>query len=298
MTIVDGKCNLCSAVNPAFYCRKEDVDVYRCCRCGLIYAGETRNDAELRKHYSKDYFDSYFRNEAVHLTKRFKKRLSDIRRYAPAGNILDVGCGAGFFLHLTEQHGYSVKGVELSQFAAEYARSSFGLDVFHGYLDEAGYDPESFDIITLWHILEHVTDPRQFLAQVHALLKKDGILALEVPNIGSFPARVSGLFWELMAPREHFYYFTQDTLTRLLQEEGFTITDARTFYWTTPSMFFRARATAARGLRAIIMNSLALALYPLSMMRFRMAPKFFPGDVLLVYARKTTKGQRDAVAQE
>ena len=288
------KCHLCQDTHPTFYCRKDDIDVYQCAKCGLIYAGETRNDTELRQHYSKEYFDSYFKNEAIHLAKRFKKRLPDLRRHAPAGNILDVGCGAGFFLHLASQNGYQAKGVELSEFAAEYARTHFSLDVFHGYLSDADLAPESFDIITLWHVLEHVTDPRDFLAQVHALLKKNGLLALEVPNIGSFPAQASGLFWELMAPREHFYYFSPETVSRLLKESGFTIIDLTTFYWTTPTMYFRARAAASKGVRKLFMNSIALALYPLSIMRFRMAPKCFPGDVLLIYARKTSKEPRNA----
>jgi 2-polyprenyl-3-methyl-5-hydroxy-6-metoxy-1,4-benzoquinol methylase len=241
---------------------------------------------ELINHYSDKYFEPYLKTESIHLEKRFRKRIKEIKQYTFPGTLLDVGCGAGFFLKLAAETGYVTEGVELSPYAAKYAQQKLGLRVFQGELADAGFARESFDIITLWHILEHVHDPRRFLRQVNALLKSNGLLALEVPNIGSLPARAAGINWELMAPKEHFYYFNEKTIKRYLEESAFNVIVIRTFYWSTPAMILRAYAGTRIGLYNLILRSLAAMASCLSVMRFRTAPSMLPGDVLTIYAVK------------
>ncbi|MGA2400200.1 MAG: class I SAM-dependent methyltransferase [Syntrophobacteraceae bacterium] len=176
-------CNLCLNTGAAWYCRKDSIDVLGCPRCGLIYAAETREREDLVGHYGGHYFEPYLKTEAIHLKKRFGKRIEEIKNYAFSGTLLDVGCGAGFFVKLANDSGYAGEGLELSPFAAQYASRQLGLRVFQGKLAEAGFADQSFDIVTLWHIIEHVRDPRTFLGQVNKLLKNNGLLALEIPNI-------------------------------------------------------------------------------------------------------------------
>jgi 2-polyprenyl-3-methyl-5-hydroxy-6-metoxy-1,4-benzoquinol methylase len=279
-------CNLCLHADPVWHCRKDSIDVFRCLHCGLIFAGEMQGNEELIKHYSDQYFEPYLKTESIHLEKRFKKRIDEIRQYAFPGTLLDVGCGAGFFLKLAAETGYATEGVELSPYAAKYARQKLGLRVFQGELSDARFARESFDIITLWHILEHVHDPGTFLGQVNGLLKKNGLLAVEVPNIGSLSARAAGVKWELMAPKEHFYYFNENTIKRYLENSGFNVILIHSFYWTTPAMILRAYAGARRGLYSLIVRSLAAMASCMSFIRFRTAPSALPGDVLTIYAVK------------
>jgi 2-polyprenyl-3-methyl-5-hydroxy-6-metoxy-1,4-benzoquinol methylase len=279
-------CNLCQYSSPDWYCSKDAIDVLRCPQCGLIYAGKVQQNEDLAKHYSDQYFEPYLQTEGIHLEKRFKKRIKEIKQYRFPGDLLDIGSGTGFFMQLATKNGYSVKGVELSEYGAQYAKNKLGLTVFQGEIADAGFAQESFDIITLWHILEHVHDPRIFLAQVNRLLKKNGLLALEVPNIGSQVARISGVNWELMAPKEHFYYFNETTIGRYIEMSGFNLVSMRTFYWTTPAMLLRAHAEKQQGAKNLLLRYLSVIASIWSFMRFRSAPSVFPGDVVTVYAVK------------
>ena len=279
-------CNLCQHAAPTWYCRKNSIDVVRCLHCSLIYADEMQKNEDLIKHYSDEYFEPYLKTESIHLKKRFGKRIQEIKQYVFPGSLLDVGCGAGFFLKLAADAGYSTQGVELSSYAANFARQNFGLHVFQGELSSAGFERESFDIITLWHILEHIHDPGDFLSQVNGLLKKNGLLAVEVPNIGSLSARISGVKWELMAPKEHFYYFNESTIERYLENSGFSIISIRSFYWTTPAMILRAYAGNRQGLCNLLLHSLAVIASSLSFFRFQTALSVLPGDVFTIYAVK------------
>ena len=118
------------------------------------------------------------------------------------------------------------------------------------------------------------------------LLKEKGLLAVEVPNIGSSVARAAGINWELMAPKEHFYYFDTATLKRYLVESGFTIIKTQTFFWTTPDMLLRSIAATWKGPGAVLLKFIALLASSLSFIRFRVAPSFLSGDVVTVYAFK------------
>lgn len=285
-------CNLCGHADTEPHLTKDSIGVVRCRHCGLIFAEKMQHHDDLIKHYSDDYFEPYLKTELVHLKKRFSKRIKEIKALVFPGSLLDVGCGAGFFLKLAAETGYAIQGVEISQYAADYARNKLGLAVFLGELDAAALPAESFDVITLWHVLEHVRDPRAFLAQVHGLLKDRGLLALEVPNIGSSAARVCGTDWELMSPKEHFYYFAPATLRRYLKEAGFSIVTTRTFFWTTPAMLLRALADKRKGSGGLLLKAVAFLASVFSFIRFRSAPKIIPGDVVTVYAVKNGAGDR------
>ena len=260
-------CKLCLNVNPEFYCRKDGIPVLRCCRCGHIYASQVPDGASLELHYSEQYFKPYLETVAVHLKKRFIKRIREIKRLKPSGKLLDIGSGVGAFMKLALDYGYHVQGADVSAWACDYA-------------------PVSFDVITLWHVLEHVENPVELLKKVNLLLKEDGLLALEVPNIGSFMAGVAGTDWELMSPREHLSYFTVHTAERTLLEAGFTVLQRTTFFWTMPDMICRERARLTAGLRRMIWKFLTLLSLPLSFLRFMTMPRFIEGDVVTIYAVK------------
>jgi 2-polyprenyl-3-methyl-5-hydroxy-6-metoxy-1,4-benzoquinol methylase len=285
-------CNLCTHADTERYLTKDNVNVVRCRHCGLIFTEKMQQHDDLIKHYSDEYFEPYLKTEAIHLKKRFRKRIEEIKCLAFPGLLLDVGCGAGFFLKLASQTGYAVKGVEISPYAVDYTRHNLGLSVFMGELGDVDFAPESFDIITLWHVLEHVRDPKAFLAQVNHLLKEKGLLAVEVPNIGSSIARCAGTKWELMAPKEHFYYFDTATLQQYLEESGFTIIKTQTFFWTTPAMLLRAVAATWKSPGAVLIKFIAFLASSLSFIRFRVAPSFLSGDVITVYALKAGEFKR------
>jgi SAM-dependent methyltransferase len=148
-------------------------------------------------------------------------RLRAIHRYhRPPGRLLDVGSGKGRFLRRAARHGWTVHGLDQAPGQVAAAKARFGLQVEHGDLTQSRLSPESFDVITSWHVVEHLPDPRAHLARVRALLRPQGLFACEVPNFASWQARLSGRdAMHLDVPR-HLAHHTPSSLSRLLSGEG------------------------------------------------------------------------------
>jgi 2-polyprenyl-3-methyl-5-hydroxy-6-metoxy-1,4-benzoquinol methylase len=143
------------------------------------------------------------------------------------GRILDVGCGKGLLLKGLRDCGWEVVGTELSEVASLRAREA-GIQVHNRAVEEIPFDPGSFDVVTLYHCLEHLANPRETLAHLHRLLRPGGWLVVEVPNVGSWYARVFRSDWFHLDVPRHFYHFTPGTLRRMLEAAGFRIKRERT----------------------------------------------------------------------
>lgn len=141
--------------------------------------------------------------------------------YTASGRLLDVGCGSGAYLARVHALGWTVCGVEPDAGACAIAREVFPADVHCGTLDDAPWPPQSFDVITLWHSLEHVAQPLPVLRAAHALLKHGGLLMLEAPNWNSAQRRVFGRRWFHLDLPRHRLHFTARTLERYLDEAEF-----------------------------------------------------------------------------
>ncbi|HLQ38307.1 MAG TPA: class I SAM-dependent methyltransferase, partial [Planctomycetota bacterium] len=149
--------------------------------------------------------------------------------------VLDVGCAAGYFLRVVKQHGAEVFGVELSPSIAKEAIACLGPDRIHiGELDQAvtalHLEPGSFDLITLWDVIEHVPEPQPVLRQIRTLLAPGGHLLLETQNVASLWARLLGRRWHHYKHEEHLYHFTPATITRLLADCGFRVRELSAAY--------------------------------------------------------------------
>jgi SAM-dependent methyltransferase len=158
------------------------------------------------------------------------ERLAHIERYGligsrsgARGRLLDVGCGAGYFLDAARAAGWLATGVELSEPAAAVAREGLGLDVWSGSLSRAAFPSESFDLITMFEVLEHMRNPGAALQEANRVLHSGGLLAIEVPNdMDAYRARMArsdNRWWVI--PPVHLYYFNASTLSRWLLMNGF-----------------------------------------------------------------------------
>lgn len=125
-------------------------------------------------------------------------------------------------------------GNELSRFASEYANCKFGIPVLPGNVDDLNLASHSFDAITLWDTLEHLLSPRAAIRKAAELLKPGGALALSTPNVGGITYYFLRERWWIIAPREHLFYFSPQTITRLLNDCGFEIKKL----WTVDIDFF------------------------------------------------------------
>ncbi|MBP7408115.1 MAG: class I SAM-dependent methyltransferase [Flavobacteriales bacterium] len=200
-----------------------------CARCGFRFTNPRPIQANIGRYYqSADYISHT--NAAASLQDRIyqlarkwalgsKHRL--IRRYQPNGRVLDVGCGTGEFLAYLKSRGYLVHGVEPSIKAREQAIANHAVEVVPSL--EMVAHQERFKVVTLWHVLEHLPDPRTTLKNLFALIADRGLLVIAVPDRGSWDAQHYGPDWAAWDVPRHLSHFQQMDIKRLLHEHGFEL---------------------------------------------------------------------------
>ncbi len=216
-------CWACATPDPAPSTRLAPLPFFRCETCGF-----EQRDAPTAAPATEHYLgDDYARDRAVDFTEQLEARRHDarvrvrwIKRFQPAGRLLDVGTAGGAFVLEAGAAGYDASGIEPAPTFAEAARE-LGLDVANATLESADLAPGAYDVITLWHVLEHIEDPIGALAHVRAALKPGGVFALEVPNAGSGIGKAMGTAWPMLEPEVHVGQYTAAALRRLLRRAGF-----------------------------------------------------------------------------
>jgi ubiquinone/menaquinone biosynthesis C-methylase UbiE len=159
-----------------------EYNLCRCEACGYIFDNPRPTLQAIVNFYSRPKkYDTWLVAEASR-EKLWKRRLKKLLKHAAGGNLLDVGTGTGQFLNLAQPHFNSVFGTEVSQTALQIAKEKYGLDVSPGQIEDSNLPKNSFDAITLFHVLEHVPEPTKTIARCTELLKTEGILLVCVPN--------------------------------------------------------------------------------------------------------------------
>lgn len=148
------------------------------------------------------------------------------------GRLLDVGCGSGGWMLAMQRRGWEVEGVDFDRSAVAMATSK-GLRVRVGSLEEQGYDDESFDAITLSHVIEHVPDPAKTLRECRRILKPNGKIVIVTPNSDSLSHRVFGSYWRGLEPPRHLHIFSLSSMDLLLNNTGFNQRWVRPFIVTS-----------------------------------------------------------------
>jgi 2-polyprenyl-3-methyl-5-hydroxy-6-metoxy-1,4-benzoquinol methylase len=227
-------CNLCGQDKPKFLFKKEGYNFVKCQNCGLIYVNPRDDQATILKRYQEPYFHiKDFQNKNPDVVgyfdyvgdrpiyeEYFEQKLKQIEKIRPApGKILDIGCSLGYFLNRAKAHGYQTYGIEISEYAFNFAKKS-GHKVLKGELKDNSFPKEYFDVITLFQTIEHFPNPSAELKKIYSFLKKDGLLVITSPNANSLVAKSMGKKW-FSYRLEHLYYFTPKTIKILLQEAGF-----------------------------------------------------------------------------
>jgi 2-polyprenyl-3-methyl-5-hydroxy-6-metoxy-1,4-benzoquinol methylase len=191
----------------------------RCKNCHLIYMNPMEKVSKTNEYYykAKNTHAPTIR-ECYLRTAKSQVRL--IQKYASGTNLLDIGCAQGFFLFSASKAGYTTRGIEISQDAAAYAIKEFGLDVEAKPFEELRFPESSFDVVTLWQVLEHVPYPLTVLKEVYRILKPGGLIVASTPNIEGIPAKIlRKKWWDIK--RLHINQFTTKTLADILHNAGF-----------------------------------------------------------------------------
>ena len=156
-----------------------------------------------------------------------RRRDVPFNRLRPAkGRLLDVGTAAGAFLSAARDDGWEAMGIEPNRWLADWGRDEYGVPIQVGSIDDVSTPDGHFDVVTLWDVIEHTPDPLHVLRRTRQLLKDDGLLVVNFPDIGSWIARAMGRSWPFLSS-VHLYYFTRETMRATLQTAGFEIATVR-----------------------------------------------------------------------
>jgi SAM-dependent methyltransferase len=222
------ECALCGGSESQFLCQNDGLEVVRCTSCGLVFVNPQPTEDAVRQYYSdpdlarQDGWSAYFQHSAQQITQLWQERLGDLRRWRDGVGVrlLDVGSGWGDFLHCAKPLGWKVAGFEFSPSMARFCEERYGITVQIGSLFETSFAGSSFDIVTMWHVLEHLRAPQAVLQRLHNLLVPGGILAVEVPNLNFLPRRS---YKYPFSKTLHLYHFSPATLTGILTKVGFKV---------------------------------------------------------------------------
>lgn len=236
-------CNLCGADEPRPLYRNFGLDLSKCRRCGLIYAGPQRLTREATWERQSDtyFYGEYLpamgapdgRPDLESLDLRYARYLHWIGPYRRLGTLLEIGIGAGFFLKAAERAGWQVVGVDVMPAGAEYARAQLGLDVRTAAIEDADLPADAYDVVVMLDVLEHLSDPQDVLRRVWSLLRPGGCVAIRTPNTRSVSHWALRGQWSVMNPGEHLNLFDERTLRAMLGRAGFVDVSFDRHYATT-----------------------------------------------------------------
>jgi len=244
-------CNLCGSDDRQPYCPENGLSLVQCQNCGFVYVSPRPDAKELYALYGETYFHNdesgvvgytdYIKDEP-NIRRTAQRRLKKLEQFVAPGRLLDVGCATGFFMDEARKRGWTVEGLDVSSFGVSYAQEHFNLAAHHGALTDLTFEPASYNLVTMWDVIEHVPDPRAYTLRAAELLRPGGLISLATPDIDSIPARLAGRRWVgFKLSEEHVYYFSVRTLSQMLVAAGFEIIDVRHIGKYVPLRLFRDR---------------------------------------------------------
>ena len=240
MKIITHKaCPLCNSNNITKKCTCKDhfatgesFDIFRCDDCGFTFTQGIPDEKEIGHYYeSSDYIshsntNKGLTNKLYHIARNFMlmrkvslvKKLTLLRH----GKLLDYGAGIGHFARAIQRQGWDITAIEKNEKARAHSKEVFNFEI----LPEESFkelEPQSYDVITLWHVMEHLQNLDDFWEQAKKLLDESGIMIVAVPNCASYDAENYGEHWAAYDVPRHLWHFTSSTMLRLGDKHGFIL---------------------------------------------------------------------------
>ena len=206
---------------------KEDFHICECLNCGLLYTMPRPDKDKIGLYYKSEAYFSHQENKKGFIPKVYErvKSINLKHKYRLAtsgmqpGKLLDIGCGVGDFLHTAEMHGWECIGVEPSEDAKAIAQKRMkGMIITSEELES--FSDGAFDVITMWHVLEHVDDLKWQVAQLQRLVKPSGRVVIAVPNYKSYDGQYYEEHWAAYDVPRHLNHFNQITLSKIFKTSG------------------------------------------------------------------------------
>ena len=220
-------CNLCGDSEVTVLSKRSrnavPLQTVICTHCGLVWSDPFPHDP--RRFYESDYRLEYKQAYSPKTKHILRAGRVAIERYGKIKHllsgrktVLDVGTGGGEFAYLIKSLGHDLYGIEPNKGYAEYSIAEYALNLQIGFIQDNTFSPNSFDIITIWHVLEHTEDPCAVLQTLQRLLKPEGVLVVEVPNIEANCQSPKSTFHAA-----HLFNFNLATLQKLGEKAGLKV---------------------------------------------------------------------------
>ncbi len=217
---------------------KEDFHICECLNCGLLYTMPRPSKDKIGEYYKSEEYYSHQENKKGFIPKVYEavKKINLKHKYKLASNglkvgkVLDVGCGVGDFLHTAEMHGWECTGVEPSEDAKVIAQKRMNGKIISS--EDLENIPEGFfDLITMWHVLEHVDDLRWQVEQLRRLVKPKGRVVIALPNYKSYDGQYYKELWAAYDVPRHLNHFNKTTLTKIFKASGMELVKIDKLRW-------------------------------------------------------------------
>lgn len=217
---------------------KEDFHIRECLNCGLLYTMPRPDKEKIGAYYKSEAYYSHQENKKGFIPKVYErvKTINLKHKYRLAtsgmqpGKLLDIGCGVGDFLHTAEMHGWECIGVEPSEDAKAIAQKRMkGKIITSDELES--FSDGAFDVITMWHVLEHVDDLKWQVAQLQRLVKPSGRVVIAVPNYKSYEGQYYKEHWAAYDVPRHLNHFNRITLSKIFKTSGLELVKMDKLKW-------------------------------------------------------------------
>lgn len=212
---------------------KEFFSLWRCAACDFLFTQDPPVAGEAGRYYQGEEYISHSDNQEGLVNKLYHKardfmlgqKYQLVNRVAAGKHLLDYGTGTGYFTDFMNRKGYAAEGIEIDPAARKYGAEKFGILVRAPEALFTDLQPGSFDVISLWHVLEHLYDPKRYLDRFHDLLSQDGKLVVAVPNHKSRDAKAYGSDWAAYDVPRHLWHFSPATMRRMMKKSGFRVVE-------------------------------------------------------------------------
>ncbi len=208
---------------------QENFELYDCNSCKIRFTQNPPSEQVIGKYYDSPSYISHSNDQSTlshkiyHWVRGYmlNKKYQLIRSLTKGKSLLDIGSGTGYFLNFMKEKEYQVKGIEINEAARNFSISNFGLNVYppDELLNQNLAD--RFDIISLWHVLEHLYHPKQYLEVISKYLKEEGILLIAVPNHQSTDARYYKEYWAGYDVPRHLWHFNKESIIQFVEVNNF-----------------------------------------------------------------------------
>jgi 2-polyprenyl-3-methyl-5-hydroxy-6-metoxy-1,4-benzoquinol methylase len=209
---------------------KEDFDIVSCDSCGFHFTNPIPLVTDIGNYYKSEDYISHSSSKkglvnsiyGIVRSITLKQKVSLVKKRATGISLLDIGAGTGHFLNQAKTAGFTVQGLEPDQDAVQFAYNNFQLRL-DSLKTLYTIESESKDVITMWHVLEHVYQLNEDLSEMNRVLNKSGLLIIAVPNMDSYDAKKYGAYWAAFDVPRHLYHFQKNTIQQLLEKHHFSL---------------------------------------------------------------------------